>query len=196
MSRFYVAWCKLFMPPVTDCNFLKISCMKQRRCLSIISFLLLIATHSCSQKSNHQNGAIVGVYVASTPCSKGTRPLPGIPADADCELIKWKLTLYGDTAAKLPASYQLKYTYGTSKAGTPGFIGGGTTVDMEGNLTISKDNKSNSEKVIYRLTDAKTKKVISFLRLNDHLLHLLDSKDRLMIGSAAWSYTLNSINSH
>jgi len=170
--------------------------MKQTRVLCIVSLLLLIATNSCSQKSDHQRGDVVGVYVASTPCSKGTRPLPGIPADADCELIKWKLTLYGDTATRLPFSYQLRYSYGMSQPGTPGFIGGGTTVDMEGGLSIAKDSKSNSRKVIYRLTDAKTNKVISFLKLNDHLLHLLDSEDRLMIGSAAWSYTLNGISNH
>ena len=170
--------------------------MKPTKFLCIASLLLLVVTNSCSQKNNGQKISVIGVYVASTPCSNGTKPLPGIPSNADCEFISWKLTLYGDTAAKAPSSYQLHYTYGMSQPGTPGFIGGGTTVDMEGNVAITRDTNSGTDRIIYRLTDTKTNKIISFLKLNDYLLHLLDSDDKLMIGNAGWSYTLNGIDSH
>jgi len=64
---------------------------------------------------------------------------------------------------------------------------------MEGKWTIGKGIRSNSNAIVYRLHDIKTNKTISFLKLNDNLLHLLDSDQRLMIGTAAWSYTLNRV---
>ena len=65
---------------------------------------------------------------------------------------------------------------------------------MEGKWTIIKGMASASNAIVYQLKDNKTSKTISFLKLNDNLLHLLDSDQRLMIGNAAWSYTLNRID--
>ena len=96
----------------------------------------------------------------------------------------------------MPTVYELTYVYGLAQQGTPGFIGGGTTVKMQGVWTIVKGTPSNNNAIVYRLTDIKTSKTISFLKLSDDLLHLLDSDQRLMIGSAAWSYTLNRMNSN
>ena len=59
---------------------------------------------------------------------------------------------------------------------------------------IIKGTKADSNAIVYRLNDDNTNKTISFLKLNANLLHLLDSDQRLMIGSAAWSYTLNRID--
>ena len=91
--------------------------------------------------------------------------------------------------------YELTYVYGLAQQGTPGFIDGGTTAKMQGVWTIVKGTPSNNNAIVYRLTDNKTSKTISFLKLSDDLLHLLDSDQRLMIGSAAWSYTLNRMDS-
>jgi hypothetical protein len=167
--------------------------MKQPKFIFTASLLFFIVTNSCSQKNNRESSSAPGVFVASTPCSKGTRPLPGIPASAGCELIKWKLTLYQDESAKTPATYKLQCLFGLPQQGTTGFIGGGTKVEMEGKWTISKGIASDPHAIVYRLTDNKTNKTISFLKLNDDLLHLLASDQQLMIGTAAWSYTLNRI---
>jgi hypothetical protein len=77
------------------------------------------------------------------------------------------------------------------KQGTTGLIGGGKIVELEGKWKIVKGTASKCQAIIYQLLDNKTNHTISFLKLNDDLLHLLDSDQRLMIGSAAWSYTLN-----
>lgn len=117
-----------------------------------------------------------------------------MPVSAACELIKWKLTLYRDGPAKSPATYELHCVYGMPKPGTTGFIGGGESVEMEGTWQIVRGVGSDSNAVAYRLNDKKTGKTISLLKLSDDLLHLLDKEQHLMIGSAAWSYTLNRIN--
>jgi hypothetical protein len=147
---------------------------------------------SCAQKNPPDtSSSILGTFVASTPCSEGTRPLPEIPVNAGCEFIRWSLTLYQTPKTFTPTAYKLQYTYGLAQQGTPGFIGGGTKVEGQGVWTIGKGTPSNPDAIVYRLTDKKTNKTISFLKLSDDLLHLLDSNGNLMIGTAAWSYTLN-----
>ena len=153
----------------------------------------LNVTESCSQKKMPDTSSVLGVFEASTPCSEGTRPLPGIPVNADCEFIRWHLTLYQNPKTFVPGAFKLKYVYGLAKQGTTGFIGGGTAVESQGLWTIVKGTASDSHSIIYRLTDNKTNKTIAFLKLSDDLLHLLDNDQRLMIGTAAWSYTLNKI---
>jgi len=174
-------------------NFHKINSMKQFRLAFTASLLFFIATNSCSQKTNHESSSVLGTFVASTPCSQGTRPLPGMSVNEDCELIKWDLTLYQDETKKAATSYKLQCVYGMSKKGTTGFIGGGKKLEIEGTCTVIKGTASNTNAVVYQLNETKTKKTISFLKLNDDLLHLLDSDLHLMIGSAGWSYTLNRI---
>jgi hypothetical protein len=107
--------------------------------------------------------------------------------------MKWHLTLYQDGSKKTPDTYKLDCFFGLPKQGTNGFIGGGKKTEMEGKWTIDKGTPSDPHAIVYRLHDSKTNTTISFLKLNDNLLHLLDSDQRLMIGTAAWSYTLNRI---
>ena len=168
--------------------------MRQLKFAFTPALLFLIVTNSCSQKNSTGSSSVLGIFVASTPCTKGTKPLPGISLNEDCELIKWNLTLYQVESKKTPTKYKLHCVYGLAKQGTTGFIGGGKKVELEGNWTIAKGTGSNPNAIIYRLNDNKTNKSISFLKLNDDILHLLDSDQHLMIGSAAWSYTLNRIN--
>lgn len=150
-------------------------------------------TNSCSQKTTSDTSSVLGVFVASTPCSEGTRPLPEIPVHADCEFIRWNLTLYQNPKTFRPTTYKLQYTYGLARQGTPGFIDGGTNVEQQGVWTIVNGIPSNPDAIVYRLTDNKSNQTISFLKLSDNLLHLLDADAHLMIGTAAWSYTLNRI---
>jgi NlpE N-terminal domain len=110
---------------------------------------------------------------------------------ADCELMKWNLTLYQDGLKKTPTTFKLHCVYGLPKQGTTGFLGGGNVIDIEGMWTIANGMASDPSAVVYHLEDSKSHKMISFLRLNESVLHLLDDDQHLMIGTAAWSYTLN-----
>jgi hypothetical protein len=165
--------------------------MKQFRIIFTAILLLAMVTNSCSQKSNNEDLSVIGVFVASTPCSEYTKPVPGIALNADCEWIKWNLTLYQNTFDKTPATYKLHCVYGLPKQGTTGFIAGGKELEIEGRWTIVKGTAANPNAVVYQLHDEKTNNTISFIKLSNNLLHLLDVDKRLMIGSAAWIYTLN-----
>lgn len=154
-------------------------------------FLLFSTAKLCAQHNSRDTSSVIGVFLASTPCSKGTRPLPGIPVNEDCELIKWKLTLYQDEVKKTNTFYKLHCLYGLPKQGTTGLINGGKVIELEGKWTILKGTASKPHAVIYQLHISGTDHTISFLKLSDDLLHLLDHDLHLMIGSAAWSYTFN-----
>jgi hypothetical protein len=168
--------------------------MNRLKLVFTVALLFFVVMNSCSQQNAPGVSSIVGVFVASTPCSQGTRPLPGIAANADCELIKWKLTFYQHAITKTPTTYQLHATYGLPKQGTTGFIGGGKNIDIGGKWAIVKGTASDRNAIVYQLHDMEANKTISFVKLNDNLLHVLDSEQHLMIGSAAWSYTLNRID--
>jgi len=162
----------------------------------IVSFTSCLHAADCySQTTKPGASAVLAVFAASTPCSNGTRPLPGISANAGCELIKWNLVLFHNPTTLQPTIFQLNCTYGLPLQGTTGFIGGGTKVSLTGKWVILKGTPANSNAVIYQLNADKSGMTLSFLKLGDDLLHLLDSEKRLMIGNGAWSYTLNKVTS-
>ena len=130
----------------------------------------------------------MGVFVATTPCNEGTKPVPGIPVNTDAESIKWHLTLYQDDTKKTPTTFSLQCLYKS-----PGSVGGNNKVELDGHWSISKGTASDPNAIVYELNDNKSNKTILFLKLNDSLLHLLDGDRRLMIGTAGWSFTLNRI---
>lgn len=128
------------------------------------------------------------VFVASTPCDGIPRTMLSIPAQAPCEFIIWTLSLRRDPRNQAPTAYRLSYTYGMSKPGTQGFLDGGTTATKEGKWTILK---GTGNRETYRLDPDTPETALSFAKLDDNLLHLLDPQGKLMIGHAGWSYTLN-----
>lgn len=147
--------------------------------------LIFMSAYACAQTTS--------VFVASTPCSLGTRPVPDIPpGQSGCDLIKWRLKLSGDGKSS-PGTYILDCDYGIPKQGTRGFINGGTHLHREGKWAIAKGMASNPAAIIYRLDPDKPSQSISFVQLNENLLHLLDSHQQLMNGTGAWSYTLSKV---
>lgn len=149
--------------------------------------------HAHAQAVPADYSGVSAVFAGSTPCSPGTKPLPGIPREAGCELIKWELRLFMDTKKNSSGNYIMDCTYGMPKQGARGFINGGSRLHREGKWTMIKGTATNPAAIVYRLDPGKPQASISFLRLNQNLLHLLDSRDQLMIGTGAWSYTLNRI---
>src|ERR1700757_3276507 len=119
--------------------------------------------------ASYVHGQAPGVFVASTPCSSGTRPLPGIPADAGCELIKWRLKLSGIGAGSNPGTYVLDCDYGLPKQGTRNFINGGNHIHREGKWIAVKGTTLYPHAIIYRLDPDQPKVSISFIGLNENL---------------------------
>jgi hypothetical protein len=138
--------------------------------------------------------ALYGVFQANTPCSAEARPLSQIPVDAECEQMKWNLVLYQDPATNSPTTYNLTSSYGISKPNTNDLIEGGTSIVMEGNWTITTGTKTDPNATVYQLNADDPQTTVSFLRVSDDMLHVLNSEKALLVGNGAWSYTLNRMD--
>lgn len=133
----------------------------------------------------------LGIFEGITPCSAADKPAPQIPADSDCEMMSWKLTLYQRTETGEPASYQLRVAYGVSQPNTPGMQGGGTPLNLEGYWAVLHGTKANPDALVYQLNPEDPRAAISFLKVDDNLLHVLAPDATLLVGNGGWSYTLN-----
>jgi hypothetical protein len=103
----------------------------------------------------------------------------------------WKIVLYQDSVTGTPTTYTLESAYGTPQPNTPGLAGGGTPIVMEGRWEILKGTKMNSVAEVYQLSSEDSQPAVSFVKMSDDILHVLNSDQTLMVGNAAWSYTLN-----
>jgi len=134
---------------------------------------------------------ILGVFQGNTPCSAQARALPQIPSDTDCEQMIWSLILYQDSETGTPTTYQLNAAYGLSKPNTNDLIDGGTPIVMEGSWTIMTGTKSDLDATVYQINPDDPQTMVSFLKVNENLLHVLSNEKTLLVGNGAWSYTLN-----
>jgi len=106
----------------------------------------------------------------------------------------WKIVLFQDPGANTPTTYTLNSAYGVPQQGTPGLAGGGTPITMEGRWAVVKGTRQDPDAVVYQLNPDDPQKAVSFLKMNDDLLHVLTHDKTLMVGNGAWSYTLNRTN--
>ena len=141
-----------------------------------------------------ETSEIYGIFQANTPCSAEARPLPQIPVDATCEQMKWNLILYQDSVTGTPTTYNLTSSYGMAKPNTNDLIDGGTSILMEGTWTITTGTKSDQEATVYELNDNNAQVTVSFLKVSEDMLHVLNSNMTLLVGNGAWSYTLNRMD--
>lgn len=119
-------------------------------------------------------------FVGTTPCTPALRAfIGGLAADAPCPAIVWQLDL-GVREQSAPG-WSLVATYGEPTASNPGATGA-PSVSVRGKLETSATT--------YRLI-AGTGQSLVFRRVSSTLIHPLDEKNRLMLGSAAYSYTLS-----
>lgn len=146
-----------------------------------------LAFQACAQTPAPQ----ATIFVASTPCDKDLKPLPGMLSNTDCEFAKWHLTLYHSSSGE-PANYKLVCEYGMTRPNTNLVGEEKQNLKLEGKWTIKKGTKTNTDAIVYQLEAGDQH--ISFLQLSNNLLHLLDNEDKLMIGTPGWSFTLNRVN--
>jgi hypothetical protein len=135
--------------------------------------------------------ATYGAFVATTPCDVALRVPLQIPAAANCELVQWSLVLTQDATRAIPASYRLSVTYGYLADSTYRFVKGGADIVREGRWTVAHGLTFAKDAVVFRLDGDKPDRSVMLLKVDDNVLHLVDRTQRLMVGNASWSYSLN-----
>lgn len=119
------------------------------------------------------------VLIGSTPGDGEIKQLLGIDPAKAIDFIRWDLGLgVGDN------TFLLNINYGVGEPNTRGFKGGGETATIRGTYAFYKDAKGE----LLRLTTDKA--VITLLKLNENVFHILTAQNKLMIGTGGWGYSL------
>lgn len=171
--------------------------------MSFITFACLITMIGCnsiSDRSNSSKDSFV-VFAGTTPCGNVIRQLHKINREPDCPLeeckcivVEWELTLYVDADTKEPTRYKLKGINRYSVKETNMYSEPGIKSEAEGKWTIIKGTKTNPNAILYQLNPDKQGLSLSFLKLSDNLLHIVDQNEKLMIGNEFHSYTLSRVS--
>jgi len=128
-------------------------------------------------------------FVGSTPCGKNIKPIRSMDT-SDCEFAKWTLVI--DDLEKGFGKFKLHCVYGMTVPGTPNIRNGGSVCDLQGSWALETGIAGFAGAQVIRLDPDNGAEKIRFLKLNEKLIRLLDSEKRLMIGTPAWSFTLNA----
>lgn len=153
--------------------------------LLLIDTMLMCVIPAVSRADELMDKEIV--FHGSTPGDDEIKTLLAINLKTKVDFIRWYLTL--DDVAPDQRTFTLDIVFGEARPNTLGFIGGGEKRSFDGKVTVSQDNVINGE--IYHLTSAELRTGIRMVKLNENLLHLLNSQGYLMVGNGGWSYTLN-----
>jgi hypothetical protein len=128
---------------------------------------------AASQIREAADSVAVGVFEGRTPCGPIANAFTGFPA-ANCEKIKWEITLFRDRATGAAKSYVYR----------------GTRTARHGRWSVRRGAAHDPNAVVYQLHYG-SDRVLSLLSIDDKVLLLLDPSLRVLVGDASWSYTLN-----
>jgi hypothetical protein len=121
--------------------------------------------------------SLLGVFEGRTPCGRIATEFTGFPT-ANCEKIKWRLTLYRDGTTGSPTSYRYE----------------GTRTTRQGRWRKADGERSGRGRVVYHLTPSGPGGPLSVLSIDDRVLLLLDATGQVLVGDASWSYALNRVD--
>ena len=168
--------------------------MKKIRVSFAILFFYCFTVQCCSQTTKPGDTLLEKSFKATTPCDNAVKEMLGIPDNFKCEMLKWDLSHYQDSKEKASPTFNLSCTYGLGKQGTRGFMEGAKTIELKGKYSVRKTFPGNAKAITYNLTADNSPIVLSFLKVDENILHLLKPDKQLVLGGAGWSYTLNRKN--
>jgi hypothetical protein len=161
----------------------------------IIPFVLVILSYGrCDEEATLQEKETdLMHFVGSTPGDSMIKTVLGIPAESPVDFMRWNLVLQ-DSENK---NFELRIHYGLSQPNTRGFAAGDVKRFYGGKYTMEQVRSGDFNGEVYRLkSDSLNAAGLSLVKLGDHLLHLLEPGNRLMVGNGGWSYTLNRTPTH
>src|SRR5688572_20313520 len=151
----------------------------------IIGGCVALLLFGCAHHSTIAS-APVGVaadYVGSTPGDAPVREfIGGLANDAVCHSIVWQLSFLTNQNSGVPQTFRMTALYRVPTRSNPNRSEDGPKVALEGTWEILKGAKSTPEATVYRVTAAKSQRSVSFAKIGDPLLHLLNADGSLAIG--------------
>ena len=142
--------------------------------------LCIFLTASCSARNIKPEIILIG----STPGDESIKTMLTIPAETKVDFIRWNLILDDKKA------FVLDIAYGESKPNTLDFKSA-IKQTIKGTYLIVKNQGENRFKEIYQFKSDDLPEIISIVKINENLFHILTPQNQLMIGNGGWSYSLN-----
>ena len=133
---------------------------------------------------------VFGVFQGRMPCTEIARQLQ-LPTTADCNQLKWGLTLYQDPVTLQPTTYSLTIVGAGDLIKQEG--GSYHQKKYEGKWLITEGMKSNPAAYVYRLDLGRPGANLFLLKGDAHVLFVLDENKVLRVGNEDFSYTLNRV---
>jgi hypothetical protein len=131
-------------------------------------------------------------FLGSTPCDDRVREfLGGLGTNTPCHYIMWQISFTTNRNTDLPATFNLVARYRVPTQSNTNQSEDGPQVALQGKWEILQGTPSRPGASVYRLSAEKPQRSLSFVKINEHLLHVLDPDGSLLIGNGGWSYTLN-----
>jgi len=153
--------------------------MKQIVVLIFMCCGLIQFTQPITQLPKRKANVLVGVFDGRTPCRSLAKQV-NETVTAECTKIKWRLTLYKDSATRNPSTYELLgFVY---KKDNP----------RVGKWYILKGTKADPQATVYQL-DQPGGEPLFLQKGDDNVLFFLDREKNLLVGNRDFSYTLNRV---
>jgi len=125
------------------------------------------------------------VFVSCTECPKDIRGFLAIPADADCDMIKWKLQLLdnGNYVINTEWGYHINNRTWEKR---------GELLDSRGTWKVSRSNPGFTKSEIYVLaTNDRPGESLPLLKLNDNMFQIMTKDKRMLPGGEGFTNMLN-----
>jgi hypothetical protein len=178
--------------------------MKKSILAAVTAFCAMLASSSLAQTAAadnkisqsgtfhpiHMDATVFGVFQGRPACT-GTANQLGVEIPADCDKLKWSLTLYRDTVTQQPATYELSIVGGGDVVRTDG--GSYRMKILEGKWNRVKGTRSNPNAEVYELELPKPGKNMHLLKGDENVLFVLDENRDFLVGDMDFSYTLNRV---
>lgn len=155
-------------------------------------FIFIFGSITSVVAQNGNDPSIFGIFVGTSPCQDLIRPLHHVPAKAGCDQVKWQLTLHQDSRTNMPTTYTLASEYEVYTSNSTSEKSGSHT--FEGTWTIEQNVAGHPGSIFYTLDPEKPERTLSFIRLDDNVIHVANKDKSLMTGDGGQSYSLNRKN--
>lgn len=128
-------------------------------------------------------------FTGTSPCDANVQDILIIPGK--CEQVKWKLMIFYEEKPYRLLGYRLSIEYGYYIDNRTYKVTGNS--ETHGNCVIIKGTRSDPDATVYQLNPGSMRSPLFFLKLDDNLLHLLNTDKSLMVGHSGASYTLSKL---
>ncbi len=151
-----------------------------------------ISLSSCSQNSSSETKLAPDIFAGSTPCNSSVSTALKIPSSDTCVFMKWELDMFNKNDKD--SSFKLLISYGDFQPNTMFFLGGGKSMDITGKLRTTYITRNSTKYKIYHLAGDKNESELLFIKLDNNILHLIDSNMDFIKGDPSFAFVLNRID--